>query len=67
LHYVPFTRICVTTIFNPVAGSTQIALLSSSKTGMPLAVTRVAAVIQVQVTHGPLAAMGGGKAQPATV
>ena len=34
---------------------------------MPLAVTRVAAVIQVQTVHGPVPAMGGGIAHPPTV
>ena len=44
----------------------QMAWLSSSSTGCPFDVTRVAAVTHCAVTHGPLAAGGGGSAQPAT-
>ena len=40
---------------------------SCSRTGWPPACTRTAAVIHCAVTHGPLAAGGGGKVHPATV
>jgi len=44
---------------------THIAWLSSSSNGWPFDVTRVAAVMNCALTQGPLAAGGGGKAQPA--
>jgi len=42
------------------------AWLSSNNSGCPFEVTLVAAVTNCAVTHGPLAAGGGGSAQPAT-
>jgi hypothetical protein len=42
------------------------AWLSISSKGCPLEVIRVAAVINCAVTQGPLPAVGGGMAQPAT-
>jgi hypothetical protein len=41
--------------------------LSWSSTGWPPALIRVAALTQVAVTQGPLAAVGGGSVQPLTV
>ena len=46
---------------------TQMAWLSINSKGTPLEKIRVAEVIQVAVTHGPLPAMGGGIVQPATM
>src|SRR5689334_17361040 len=43
----------------------QIAWLSSSSSGWPLEVTRVAELTNCAVTHGPLPAVGGGSVQPA--
>ena len=62
----PSTRVCVTAISSGVPVGAQIAWLSNSSNGCPLEVTRVRAVIHCAVTHGPLAAGGGGSAQPAT-
>jgi len=45
---------------------TQVDTLSKSKTGIPIEVTRTAAVTQVANTQGPLPAGGGGIAHPAT-
>jgi len=42
------------------------AWLSSNRSGCPLEVMRVAEVSHWAVTHGPLPAIGGGMAQPAT-
>jgi hypothetical protein len=44
----------------------QMDWLSKSKRGCPFEVMRVAAVMNWPVTHGPLAAGGGGNVQPAT-
>jgi hypothetical protein len=44
----------------------QIAWLSCSSSGIPLLLTRIDPTINWAVTHGPLPAIGGGKAQPAT-
>jgi hypothetical protein len=44
---------------------TQMAWLSNNKSGCPFEVTRVAALTNCAVTHGPFAGGGGGKAQPA--
>ncbi|MGD2157013.1 MAG: hypothetical protein PVG32_09090 [Anaerolineales bacterium] len=52
MHHCPLTRICVTRIFNGVPLGVQIAWLSCSSTGWPLALTRVAAVTHVAVTQG---------------
>jgi hypothetical protein len=65
MTYVPFTRTCVSAIINGVPVGTQMAWLSCRSKGSPLEVTRTAATIQFAITQGPLAAMGGGKAQPA--
>ena len=53
-------------MFKGVPVGTQIAWLSISNTGTPPDETRSAEVIHIAVTHGPLAAGGGGNAQPAT-
>src|SRR5262245_20010122 len=60
------TRVCVTVISSGVPVGAQIAWLSSSSRGWPLEVTRVAAVTNCAVIQGPLAAVGGGRVQPAT-
>ena len=44
----------------------QIAWLSNSSSGKPLDVTRTDPMRNCAVTQGPLAAGGGGRAQPAT-
>jgi hypothetical protein len=53
-------------MINGVPVGAQIAWLESTRTGTPLAKTRVAPVTHCAVTHGPFAAGGGGKAHPAT-
>jgi hypothetical protein len=45
----------------------QVAWLVASRTGTPLALTFVAAVVHCAVTHGPLPFGGGGSVQPDTV
>jgi hypothetical protein len=67
VHHVAFTRICVLRIFNPVPVGAQTAWLSFVKTGVPPALTRVAALVHCALTQGPLPAVGGGRVQPATV
>jgi hypothetical protein len=62
---VPVTRVWVATMMRGVPVGVQIAWLSSSSSGWPFDVTRVAAVIHCAVTHGPFPAVGGGSAQPA--
>jgi hypothetical protein len=64
--YVAVTRVCVITTISGVPVGVQMAWLSSNKSGCPLDVTRVAAVIHCAVTQGPLAVGGGGNVQPAT-
>jgi len=64
--HVPVTRVCVATINSGVPVGTQMAWLSRRRRGCPLEVTRVAAVVHCAVTHGPLPALGGGMAHPAT-
>ncbi|MBX3234566.1 MAG: hypothetical protein KF814_00320 [Nitrospiraceae bacterium] len=51
---------------NGVAVGVHIAWLSSNNSGCPFDVTLVDAVTNCAVTQGPLAAGGGGNAQPAT-
>ncbi len=51
----------------PVAVGVQRAMPSLSRTGIPLAFTRMAQLVKVAVKHGPLAAGGGGKVQPAII
>jgi hypothetical protein len=63
---MPMTRTWVTDGMRGVPVGAQIAWLSISKTGCPIASTRVAEVMNCAATHGPLAAGGGGNAQPAT-
>src|SRR5262245_13439981 len=63
---MPVTRVCVTAMISGVPVGAQIAWLSSNNNGWPFEMTRVAAVTNCAVTHGPLAAGGGGSAQPAT-
>ena len=60
------TRVCVTVMSSGVPVGAQIAWLSSSSSGWPFDVTRSAEVIHCAVTHGPLPALGGGIAHPAT-
>jgi len=52
MSYIPTTRTCVELIINGVPLGTQVAWLSSNKTGMPFDVTRVAAVVHCPVTQG---------------
>jgi len=54
-------------ICNGVPVGVQVAWLSSSSSGCPFDVTRVAAVTNCAVTQGPLAVGGGGNEQPETV
>jgi hypothetical protein len=44
----------------------QMAWLSSRSSGTPLERSFVAELTNWALTHGPLAAVGGGNAQPAT-
>jgi hypothetical protein len=60
------TRVCVARISSGVPVGVQIAWLSSSNSGWPFDVTRVADVMNWAVTHGPFAPGGGGSVQPAT-
>jgi hypothetical protein len=64
--YVPVTRVWVTKGSKGVPVGEQMAWLSSSNTGTPLAKTRVAEVTYWPVTQGPLAAGGGGSVHPIT-
>jgi hypothetical protein len=64
---VPMTRVWVTTVCSGVPVGAQMAWLSNSKSGMPLESTRTEPVTYCAVTHGPFAAGGGGRAQPATM
>jgi hypothetical protein len=64
--HVPFTLICVVTIFSPVPEGAQIAWLSWSRTGMPPAFTLVADVTHWPVKQGPFAVGGVGRMQPVT-
>jgi hypothetical protein len=66
LAHVAVTRVCVTVIISGVPVGTQSAWLSSNNKGCPFDVTRNADVMNCALTHGPLAAGGGGNAQPAT-
>jgi hypothetical protein len=67
MPHIPVARICVSKMRSGVPVGAQMAWLSWSNTGCPLLVMRVADVMNCAVTHGPLAAGGGGSAQPATV
>jgi hypothetical protein len=60
------TRGCVTATIKGVPLGAQMATLSRSKTGWPVAITRSELVTNCAVTQGPFAAGGGGNAQPAT-
>src|SRR5262249_3854039 len=53
VHHVPLTRVCVEIMFKPVPVGLQVAWLFFSSTAVPLALTRVAALVHVAVTHGP--------------
>src|SRR5271170_241031 len=64
--HVAVTRVCVTVISSGVPVGAQIAWLESTTSGWPLEVTRTVPTIHCAVTHGPLAAGGGGNAHPAT-
>jgi hypothetical protein len=67
IAYIPVTHRCVTPISSGIPVGVQMAWLSRNNTGIPFAVTRRAAVTHWAVTHGPLAAGGGGNVQPAIV
>jgi hypothetical protein len=60
------TRGCVTMINSGVPVGAQIAWLLCTSNGCPLESTRVVPLNHCAVTQGPLAAGGGGNAQPAT-
>lgn len=60
-------RACVTRIFTGVPFGAQTAWLDCSRSGMPMEVTRVDAVVQVLVTQGCGVPPGVVKGQPATV
>src|SRR5689334_17572723 len=59
------TRIWLATISSGVAVGAHIAWLSKQSSGCPLEVTRIEPLTNCAVTQGPLAAGGGGNAQPA--
>jgi hypothetical protein len=67
MAHIPVTRVCVVKINNGVPVGTQIAWLSSKRSGWPSEVMRVALVIHCAVTQGPLPVGGGGMAHPATM
>ena len=52
LCYIPVTLVWVTVIINGVPLGVQIAWLSNKRTGIPLEVILVAAVVHCAVTHG---------------
>jgi hypothetical protein len=56
----------VTIITSGVPVGAQIAWLLCTTSGCPFESTRVVPVTHCAVTHGPLAAGGGGNAHPAT-
>jgi hypothetical protein len=60
------TRVWVTAMMSGVPVGAQIAWLLCTSNGCPLDVTRVVPITHCAVTQGPLAAGGGGSAQPAT-
>ena len=64
--YMAVTLVCVAVMISGVPLGAQMAWLSSSNTGIPLEVTRVAAVTQVAVRQGD-GAPDTLKAQPATI
>jgi hypothetical protein len=64
--YVAVARVWVTVISNGVPEGAQMAWLLSTTSGWPFEVTRVDPTVHCAVTHGPLAAGGGGRAHPAT-
>jgi hypothetical protein len=64
--HMAVTRVCVTRIIKGVPVGAQIAWLSSKSNGWPFEVTRVAEVTNCAVMHGPFAAGGVGRVQPAT-
>src|SRR5258706_7612237 len=59
-------RTCVPAIISGVPLGAQIAWLLCTSSGCPFESTRVVPASHWAVTHGPLAAGGGGRAQPAT-
>jgi len=59
------TRVWTTDGIIGVPVGAQTDGLELSRTGTPPASTRTAGVVNWPLTHGPLAAGGGGKAQPA--
>ena len=65
MSHIPLARTCVARVSNGVPVGAQMAWLSSKSSGTPLDKTRVAEVTHCAVTQGPLAAGGGGSAQPA--
>jgi hypothetical protein len=69
MGYSAVTRVCVEATIVGVPVGVQIAWLLCTNTGMPIDVTRMAAVggSHWATTQGPLAIGGGGNAQPATV
>jgi hypothetical protein len=64
---LPITRAWTTVGISGVPVGMQMDWLSCNSTGCPPAITRVAEVTNCAVTHGPLPALGGGIAQPATL
>jgi hypothetical protein len=66
IHHVPVTLVCVTVIISGVPLGIQMAWLSSSSTGMPVEVMRVAPVTHWAVTQGNGLPAGVRKGQPAT-
>jgi hypothetical protein len=60
------TFVWVANIKRGVPVGAQIDWLSNSRSGCPFEKTRVAPTNHCAVTQGPLPAMGGGMAQPAT-
>jgi hypothetical protein len=64
---VATARVCATIGATGVLVGAQSAWPVNSSSGTPLVKTRVAPTTHAAVTHGPLAAGGGGSAQPATI
>jgi hypothetical protein len=64
---MPVTLVWVTVIMRGVPFGAHIAWLSSSNTGIPFDITRVAPVTQVAVTQGNGLPAGVTKGQPAII
>lgn len=65
--HIAVTRVWVVTIISGVPLGVQTAILLCTKSGCPFDITRVVPVVHCAVTQGPLATVGGGSVQPATI